>query len=172
MMSSSIATRPVTGLPDYAGEGIYLHIRGERYIDCASGTFNVSLGYSAPEIIDALHAQLDRIAHLSSDLTRAKSAEIFELMRPTCPPTSVLSGSGTSPVPVRPRPRSESRRSDRPSDIFSLFLSHHGQTATATGVSGNAFRQRSFSLPFAHSVKIPGPDCANCFYGQVPGIAR
>ena len=46
-MSSSTVTRPVTGLPEYAGEGIYLHIRGERYIDCASGTFNVSLGYSA-----------------------------------------------------------------------------------------------------------------------------
>jgi 4-aminobutyrate aminotransferase-like enzyme len=170
MMSSSTVARPVTGLPEYAGDGIYLHVRGERFIDCASGTFNVSLGYSTPEIVDALHAQLDRIAHLSSDFTRAKSAEIFELMRPDLPAHigafwfRDITGSGANEAAIRIAQKATGR-----SDIFSLFLSHHGQTVATTGVSGNAFRQRSFTLPFANSVKIPGPDCANCFYGQVPG---
>jgi 4-aminobutyrate aminotransferase-like enzyme len=169
-MSSSIVSRPVTGLPDYVGDGIYLHVRGERFIDCASGTFNVSLGYSAPEIIEALHGQLDRIAHLSSDFTRARSAEIFALMRDDLPPHigafwfRDITGSGANEAAIRIVQKATGR-----SDIVSLFLSHHGQTVGTTGVSGNAFRQRSFSLPFAHSVKIPGPDCANCFYGQVPG---
>ncbi len=169
-MSSSVVQRPLTGLPDYTGDGIYLHVRGERYIDCASGTFNVSLGYSAPEIIDALHGQLDRIAHLSSDFTKSKSAAIFELMRDELPPHigafwfRDITGSGANEAAIRIAQKATGR-----SDIFSLFLSHHGQTVGTTGVSGNAFRQRSFSLPFAHSVKIPGPDCANCFYGQVPG---
>ncbi|MEV6300831.1 aspartate aminotransferase family protein [Actinoplanes sp. NPDC051861] len=169
-MSSSVVTPPVTGLPDYAGDGIYLHVRGERFIDCASGTFNVSLGYSAPEVIEALHHQLDRIAHLSSEFTREKSAEIFALMRDELPPHigsfwfRDVTGSGANEAAIRIAQKATGR-----SDVFSLFLSHHGQTVATTGVSGNAFRQRSFALPFAHSVKIPGPDCANCFYGQVPG---
>ncbi|MEU8657586.1 aspartate aminotransferase family protein [Actinoplanes philippinensis] len=169
-MSSSIVSRPVTGLPDYVGDGIYLHVRGERFIDCASGTFNVSLGYSAPEIIEALHGQLDRVAHLSSEFTRDRSAEIFALMRDDLPPHigafwfRDVTGSGANEAAIRIVQKATGR-----SDIVSLFLSHHGQSAATTGVSGNAFRQRSFSLPFAHSVKIPGPDCANCFYGQLPG---
>ncbi|KHD79296.1 acetylornithine aminotransferase [Actinoplanes utahensis] len=147
-----------------------MHVDGERFVDCASGTFNVSLGYSTPEIIDALHGQLDRVAHLSSEFTRAKSAEIFELMRPELPPQigafwfRDITGSGANEAAIRIAQKATGR-----SDIFSLFLSHHGQTVGTTGISGNAFRNRSFSLPFAHSVKIPGPDCANCFYGQVPG---
>ncbi|MEU4160659.1 aspartate aminotransferase family protein [Actinoplanes sp. NPDC026670] len=169
-MSSSIVSRPVTGLPDYVGDGIYLHVRGERFIDCASGTFNVSLGYSAPEIIEALHAQLDRTAHLSSDFTRSRSAEIFDLMRDDLPEHigafwfRDITGSGANEAAIRIVQKATGR-----SDIVSLFLSHHGQTVGTTGVSGNAFRQRSFSLPFPHSVKMPGPDCANCFYGQTPG---
>ena len=169
-MSSSVVSRPVTGLPDYVGDGIYLHVDGERYIDCASGTFNVSLGYSTPEIIEALHGQLDRVAHLASEFTRDRSAEIFELMRPYLPAQigafwfRDITGSGANEAAIRIAQKATGR-----SDIFSLFLSHHGQTVGTTGVSGNAFRQRSFALPFAYSVKIPGPDCANCFYGQVPG---
>ncbi|WP_203723687.1 aspartate aminotransferase family protein [Actinoplanes teichomyceticus] len=158
----------MTGLPDYAGDGIYLHVRGERYIDCASGTFNVSLGYNAPGIIAALHEQLDRVAHLSSEFTRDKSAEIFELMRDELPPhigafwLRDVTGSGANEAAIRIAQKATGR-----SDIFSLFLSHHGQTVGTTGISGNAFRQRSFTLPFANSVKIPAPDCGNCFYGQV-----
>ncbi|SDT62059.1 aspartate aminotransferase family protein [Actinoplanes derwentensis] len=169
-MTSSTVPKPLTGLPDYVGDGIYLHVRGERFIDCASGTFNVSLGYSAPEIIEALHGQLDRIVHLSSEFTRSRSAEIFELMRPDLPAHigafwfRDITGSGANEAAIRIAQKATGR-----SDIFSLFLSHHGQTVATTGVSGNAFRNRSFSLPMAHSVKIPGPDCANCFYGQTPG---
>jgi 4-aminobutyrate aminotransferase-like enzyme len=169
-MSSSVVSRPATGLPEYVGDGIYLHVRGERFIDCASGTFNVSLGYSAPEVIGALHRQLDRIAHLSSDFTRNKSAEIFAEMREHLPAHigafwfRDITGSGANEAAIRISQKATGR-----SDVFSLFLSHHGQTAAATGVSGNAFRQESFSLPFVNSVKIPGPDCANCFYGQQPG---
>ncbi|GIE39696.1 aspartate aminotransferase family protein [Actinoplanes lobatus] len=158
----------MTGLPDHVGEGIYLHINGERHIDCASGTFNVSLGYNPPEVLAALHDQLDRVAHLSSEFTRGKSEEIFQLMRPELPPHigafwfRDVTGSGANEAAVRIAQKATGR-----SDIFSLFLSHHGQTVATTGISGNAFRQRSFTLPFPNSVKIPAPDCANCFYGQV-----
>jgi 4-aminobutyrate aminotransferase-like enzyme len=154
-------------LDDYVGRGIHLYIRGERFVDCASGTFNLSLGYSAPEIVHALHEQLDRCLHLSSDFTRAKSEEVFEALREFLPAHigafwfRDIVGSTANECAIRIAQKATGR-----SDIVSLFLSHHGQSAAATGISGNAFRQASFSLPFAGSVKVPAPDCANCFYGQ------
>jgi 4-aminobutyrate aminotransferase-like enzyme len=154
-------------LADHIGEGVNLYIDGRRYIDCASGTFNLSLGYSNRDVIDALHAQLDRSAHLPSDLTKVKSAEIFERLRPFLPDHIEsfwfrdIIGSTANECAIR-----IAQKATGNTDIVSLFLSHHGQSAAATGISGNAFRQRSFSLSIANSVKIPAPDCNNCFYGQ------
>ncbi|MFI1357742.1 aspartate aminotransferase family protein [Streptomyces sp. NPDC020898] len=156
-------------LESHTGSGVHLYIEGKKYIDCASGTFNVSLGYALPEVTEAVHAQLDRCAHLSSDLTGPKSREIFELLREFLPDHIEsywfrdLTGSTANECAVRMAQKATGK-----TDIVSLFLSHHGQSITATGMSGNAFRQRSFTLPFAGSLKIPAPDCANCFYRQVP----
>jgi 4-aminobutyrate aminotransferase-like enzyme len=156
-------------LAEPVGRGVHLQVGGESYIDCASGTFNLSLGYSNRQVIDALHAQLERASHLSSDLTRVKSAEVFALMREFLPEHinafwfRDITGSTANECAIRIAQKATGK-----SDIVSLFLSHHGQSAAATGISGNAFRQRSFALPFVGSLKIPAPDCANCFYGQTP----
>ncbi|MFD8722617.1 aspartate aminotransferase family protein [Streptomyces sp. NPDC059629] len=153
----------------HRGRGVHLYLQGKKYIDCASGTFNVSLGYSLPEVTEALHAQLDRCAHLSSDLTRPKSQEIFELLREFLPDHIEshwfrdLTGSTANECAVRIAQKATGK-----TDIVSLFLSHHGQSITTTAMSGNAFRQGNFTLPFAGSLKIPAPDCAHCFYRQVP----
>ncbi|WP_331751317.1 aminotransferase class III-fold pyridoxal phosphate-dependent enzyme (plasmid) [Streptomyces sp. NBC_00715] len=167
-MKSNTQITPVP-FESHRGSGIHLFLNGNRYIDCASGTFNVSLGYALPEVTEALHAQLDRTAHLSSDLTRPKSQEIFELLRDFLPDHIEsywfrdLTGSTANECAVRIAQKATGK-----TDIVSLFLSHHGQSITATGMSGNAFRQRSFTLPFAGSLKIPAPDCVNCFYRQLP----
>jgi 4-aminobutyrate aminotransferase-like enzyme len=168
-VSSRAGTTTRSELDEFVGRGVHLYAHGRQYIDCASGTFNLSLGYSAKEVIDALHEQLDRALHLSSEFTRTASAEVFTLMREFLPPHigafwfRDITGSSANECAVRIAQKATGR-----SDIFSLFLSHHGQTVGSTGISGNAFRQRSFSLPFAGSVKIPPPDCANCFYSQTP----
>jgi 4-aminobutyrate aminotransferase-like enzyme len=154
-------------LEKYVGRGVRLFIGGEEYIDCASGTFNLSLGYSNREVIDALHAQLDRAAHLSSQFTAEKSAAIFRLLREFLPEYIErywfrdITGSTANECAIRIAQKATGR-----TEIVSLFLSHHGQSIGATGVSGNSFRQRSFSLPFVGSLKIPAPTCHDCFYEQ------
>lgn len=154
---------------EYRGDGVRLHVEGRSFIDCASGTFNLSLGYSNPEVAAAVHEQIDRCCHLSSELTKVKSAEIFESLREFLPAHIErfwfrdLVGSTANECAVRIAQKATGR-----SGIVSLFLSHHGQTAAATGLSGNAFRQASFRLPFVDSLKVPAPDCNNCFYGQKP----
>lgn len=154
-------------LEKYIGQGIYLYVDGEKYIDCASGTFNLALGYSADEIIEAVDNQLHRCAHLSSVFTHEKSKEIFELLREFLPEQiddfwfRDIIGSTANECAIRIAQKATGK-----SDVMSLFLSHHGQSVLTTGISGNAFRRKSFSLSQANSIKIPAPDCYNCFYSQ------
>ncbi|WP_426976001.1 aspartate aminotransferase family protein [Pseudarthrobacter sp. O4] len=153
----------------YRGEGVRLFDGALSYIDCASGTFNLSLGYSNAEVTSALHEQIDRCSHLSSDLTQAKTSAIFESLKDFLPPHIAafwfrdIIGSSATECAIRIAQKATGR-----SGIVSLFLSHHGQTVGAAGVSGNAFRQASFTLPFVGSLKIPAPDCLNCFYEKTP----
>jgi 4-aminobutyrate aminotransferase-like enzyme len=153
----------------YYGQGIYLYINGQKYIDCASGTFNLALGYSASEVVDAVSAQLKRCCHLASQYTKEKSQEIFESLREFLPEQindfwfRDIIGSTANECAVRIAQKATGK-----TDIITLFLSHHGQSITTTAISGNAFRRRNFRLSLTNSVKIPAPDCFNCFYSQAP----
>ncbi len=49
------------------GEGIYLYdAHGRQYIDCSSGTFNLSLGYGHPEVMAAVREQTEKLVHVTS----------------------------------------------------------------------------------------------------------
>ncbi|HEX9061765.1 MAG TPA: aspartate aminotransferase family protein [Clostridia bacterium] len=154
-------------LKRYVGKGIYLYIDKKEYIDCASGTFNLALGYSAGEITQALHRQLDLCCHLSSDYTKETSKVIFESLKEYLPEHIEafwfrdIIGSTANECAIRIAQKATGKR-----EVISVFLSHHGQSISCTGVSGNAFRQSSFNASFAGALKIPAPDCENCFYGH------
>src|SRR4051812_7205904 len=58
---------PVSEKKMVRGEGIYLFDEdGRRYIDCAAGTFNLSLGYSHPAVVAAIAEQSRLAIHISS----------------------------------------------------------------------------------------------------------
>jgi 4-aminobutyrate aminotransferase-like enzyme len=154
-------------LEKYFGQGVYLYIDGQKYIDCASGTFNLALGYSAEEVVEAVRRQLMRCSHLSSAFTKEKSREIFESLREFLPEQiddfwfRDIIGSTANECAIRIAQKATGK-----SDVISLFLSHHGQSVLTTAVSGNAFRRKNFSLSQPNTLKIPAPDCFNCFYSQ------
>jgi 4-aminobutyrate aminotransferase-like enzyme len=118
-------------------------------------------------VVEAVSDQLKRCCHLASQYTKEKSQEIFESLQEFLPEQindfwfRDIIGSTANECAVRIAQKATGK-----TDIISLFRSHHGQSITTTGISGNAFRRRNFSLPFANSVKIPAPDCFNCFYSQ------
>ena len=169
MTATSSVEMPYNDWHKIRGDGVWLHVGEQSYIDCASGTFNLSLGYSAPDVLAALHEQIDRCCHLSSELTGAKSHDIFESLRQYLPAHidsywfRDIVGSTAVECAVRIAQKASGK-----TEIVSLFGSHHGQAIAATGISGNAFRQASFRLPFVGSLKVPAPDCNNCFYKQTP----
>ncbi|OTA15493.1 4-aminobutyrate aminotransferase [Xenorhabdus vietnamensis] len=145
-------------LSRFVGHGPYLIIDGEKYIDAASGTFNLQLGYTNDRIADKLKQQIDRCTHLSSAYTREMSQHILsKLVKYT--PEGVdriwlrdVSGSGAVECAIRIAQKSTGR-----SGVISFFLAHHGQSLATAQISGNAFRIKDFHVSIDGSIKIPAP---------------
>ncbi|MEQ1975089.1 aspartate aminotransferase family protein [Xenorhabdus sp. SGI240] len=152
-------------LSRFIGHGPYLIIDGETYIDAASGTFNLPLGYTNDRITEKLKQQIDRCTHLSSAYTREMSQYILgKLIKYT--PEGVdriwlrdVSGSGAVECAIRIAQKSTGR-----SGVISLFLAHHGQSLATAQISGNAFRIKDFHINIDGSIKIPTP--ASVLAGQ------
>ncbi|SFN86801.1 aspartate aminotransferase family protein [Xenorhabdus japonica] len=145
-------------LSHFIGHGPYLIIDGEKYIDAASGTFNLPLGYTNERIADKLKQQIDRCTHLSSAYTHEMSQYILsKLLKHT--PKGVdriwlrdVSGSGAVECAIRIAQKSTGR-----SGVISFFLAHHGQSLATAQISGNAFRIKEFHVNIDGSIKIPAP---------------
>ncbi|AYA41940.1 aspartate aminotransferase family protein [Xenorhabdus nematophila] len=145
-------------LSRFVGQGPYLVIDGEKYIDAASGTFNLPLGYTNQRIAEKLKQQIDRCTHLSSAYTHEMSQYILsKLVKHT--PKGIdhiwlrdVSGSGAVECAIRIAQKATGR-----SGIISFFLAHHGQSLATAQISGNAFRIKDFHINIDGSIKIPAP---------------
>ncbi|MFG1603670.1 aspartate aminotransferase family protein [Actinoplanes sp. NPDC049265] len=150
------------------GEGVYLYDdAGEAYLDCASATFNLSLGYSHPAVIGAVQKQAELAIHLTSSF---RSEPVDDLVRKlvACSPgnltrvhVKVGGGSEANEGAIKMAQNATGR-----SEVITLFRSHLGQTMMMTSMSGNAFRKAPFPLLYPGSLQVPDPYCYRCFYGQ------
>jgi 4-aminobutyrate aminotransferase-like enzyme len=159
---------PVSHRKMVAGRGVYLFDeKGNRYLDAAAGTFNLSLGYSHPAVVAAIKEQAERLIHVTSsfqsdpinDLTR-KLIEVAPGNMSKVHP-KVSSGSAANEGAIKMAQYATGRR-----EVITLFRSHHGQTVMTTGASGNAFRRAPFPGGNRHALQVPDPYCFRCFYGQ------
>ncbi|MCR6109205.1 aspartate aminotransferase family protein [Bacillus sp. A301a_S52] len=155
-------------LDHLSGNGIRFEIDGESYIDAASGTFNLPLGYNHPEMVDALTEQIKKASHASSTYTKPIVENGFSKLLDEAPENinkifmRDLTGSSANEAAIKMAMKSSGK-----TGVLSLMLSHHGQTALTTSISGNAFRRESFpSLNYHESLKVPAPYCHRCFYGK------
>lgn len=145
-------------LKRFRGDGSYLYIDGKKFIDAASGTFNLPLGYTNESIGARLKAQIDRGCHLSSTYTLEMSKIILQRLRKYLPKELSriwlrdVSGSGAVECAIRMAQKRTGR-----SGVISLYLAHHGQSLATAQISGNAFRIRDFKIDVPGSVKIPIP---------------
>ncbi len=152
------------------GDGIYLYDReGREYIDCASGSFNLSLGYGHPEVIQAIRDQAERLVHVTSTFQTGPVSELVRRLVDVSPPNltkvhlKVSGGSTANEGAVKMAQLSTGRR-----DIVTLFRSHHGQTMLTTSMSGEAFRRAPSPAAFPGVVHVPDPYCLRCFYREHP----
>ncbi|MBN3554021.1 aspartate aminotransferase family protein [Fictibacillus nanhaiensis] len=150
------------------GEGIYLYdIDGNEYIDCASATFNLSLGYSHPAVVKAMKDQADKLIHVTSSFQTEPINQLARKLvdlapnRITKAHLKVSGGSVANEGAIKMAQRATGKR-----DVISLFRSHLGQTMMTANLSGNAFRKANFPLAIPGGLQVPDPYCFRCFYGQ------
>ncbi len=150
------------------GEGIHLYDEfGTSYIDCASATFNLSLGYSHPAVLSAMVRQAEEMVHVTSsfqtDVINQLCARLVQVATPNMSRAhlKVSSGSAANEGAVKMAQRATGAR-----DVITLFRSHHGQTTMMASMSGNAFRRAPLVDPHPGALIVPDPYCKRCFYGQ------
>jgi len=170
MPDASSVYYPVSARRMVRGEGVYLFDDGGRpYIDCASATFNLSLGYGHPAVVSAIKEQSDQLIHVTSSFQTEPinrlSSRLVELApkRITRAHLKVSGGSSANEGAIKMAQRVTGRR-----DVITLFRSHVGQTMAMTSLSGNAFRKAPFPQVFPGGLHVPDPYCFRCFYRQTP----
>ncbi|MGX5556812.1 aspartate aminotransferase family protein [Bacillus cereus] len=149
------------------GKGIKLiNEEGEEYIDAESGTFNLSLGYNHPYVVDKVKQQVEELSHMSSTFTEPYVTEVLDKLIDLSPNgidagwMRDITGSTANECAVK-----IAQKATGASDVISLFLSHHGQTQFATGISGNAFRRKGFvNSNVGNGIHVPAPYCYRCHY--------
>jgi 4-aminobutyrate aminotransferase-like enzyme len=149
------------------GIGIRLYTpQNEEYIDAVSGTFNLALGYSHPELVDVLKTQVEDLIHVSSSFTGELAQNVLDSILDHAPDHITdgwmrdIIGSTANEGAVK-----IANKFNGKNEVISLSLSHHGQTLFATNISGNAFRRKSFSNTLTtNNGIVPAPYCYRCPY--------
>ncbi|MDZ5146348.1 aspartate aminotransferase family protein [Microbacterium testaceum] len=159
---------PVSDLKMTRGEGIYLFdSEGRGYIDCASATFNLSLGYSHAAVVSAIKEQAEQLIHVTSSFQTDQINDLSRRLVDLAPGNitkahlKVGGGSEANEGAVKMAQRATGRR-----DAVTLFRAHVGQTMMMTSMSGNAFRREPFGTLFHNTLQVPDPYCHRCFYAQ------
>lgn len=150
------------------GEGVFAYDgEGKSYLDCASGTFNLSLGYRHPAITKTIREQAEGLLHVTSAFRTDPVDELVRRLVDVAPANlqrvhlKVSGGSTANEGAIKLAQRHTGKR-----DVITLFRSHHGQTMAMTAISGNAFRREPFpDLGLSRTI-VPDPYCHRCFYGQ------
>ncbi|SEL41193.1 aspartate aminotransferase family protein [Paenibacillus sp. OK003] len=154
------------------GKGIKLiDDAGVEYLDGVSGTFNLSLGYNHPHVVSKIQEQVGNLTHMSSSFTEPYVDEVLDHLIEYAPNDinagwmRDITGSTANECATK-----IAQKYTQSTDIISLYLSHHGQTQFATGISGNAFRRKRFpNSAVANSVHVPAPYCYRCPFKSSSG---
>jgi 4-aminobutyrate aminotransferase len=152
------------------GRGVFLYDSdGNAFLDCASATFNLSLGYGHPAVLDAMKLQMDEVIHMTSGFQSPVINTLSRMLVDAAPAgivsahLKVAGGSEANEGAIKMAQRATGRR-----DVISLFRSHLGQTVMTAGLSGNGFRRENLQFPVANKVIVPDPHCYRCFYRSTP----
>ncbi|WP_202638724.1 aspartate aminotransferase family protein [Bailinhaonella thermotolerans] len=142
------------------GKGVHFwDSDGNRYIDCASGTFNLHLGYSHPEITRAIREQAERVLHVTSSFQSGPVNDLVENLVRVSPENltrvHLKSSGGSEAVEGAVKIAQQATGRD---EVISFYRSHHGQTLNMIEASGNAFRRKPFRGGQPHGYyKAPDP---------------
>lgn len=150
------------GLTIARAEGIYLYTPdGTKYRDMISGIGVSSLGHARPEILEAIHQQVDKHLHVMVYGEFVQSApNLLAYRLSTLLPDSLnctyLVNSGTE---ANEGALKLAKRLTNRTELIACKKSYHGSTHGSLSVSGNEFKKQAFRplLPDVRFIEFNNP---------------
>ena len=149
-----------------AASGMYIQdANGKRYLDASGGAAVSSLGHGHPDVLAAMHAQIDRLAYAHTSFFTSEVAEQLadELIR-TAPQgmshVYMVSGGSEAVESALKMARQYFVEIGQPqrTQFIARRQSYHGNTLGALAVGGNEWRR----APFA-PILVPATHVAPCY---------
>ncbi|MDP3752406.1 MAG: aspartate aminotransferase family protein [Polaromonas sp.] len=149
-----------------SGQGVYLtDAEGRKYIDASGGAAVSCLGHGHPDVVAAMHAQIDKLAYAHTSFFTTEVAEELadELIR-TAPGgmshVYFVSGGSEAMEAAMKMARQYFVETGQPqrTHFIARRQSYHGNTLGALAVGGNQWRR----APFA-PILIPVTHVAPCY---------
>ncbi|HEY0275062.1 MAG TPA: aminotransferase class III-fold pyridoxal phosphate-dependent enzyme, partial [Paenirhodobacter sp.] len=144
------------------GEGVYIiDSDGRRYLDGSGGAAVSCLGHGNVEVLDAMRAQMDRIAYahtsfFTTDVAEALAEHLVALAPEGLDYVYLVSGGSEAVEAALKMARQYFVETGAPQrrHIIARRQSYHGNTIGALATGGNALRRRPFQpiLPETHHV--------------------
>ncbi|AVT06280.1 aspartate aminotransferase family protein [Paracidovorax avenae] len=136
-----------------AAQGMTLvDAEGRRYLDASGGAAVSSLGHGHPDVIAAMHAQIDRLAYAhTSFFTTAVAEELADVLVAGAPAgmehVYLVSGGSEAVEAALKMARQYFVEIGRPqrTHFIARRQSYHGNTLGALAVGGNAWRREPFA---------------------------
>lgn len=155
MNSTHVFHRSLLSTPPVAvrGQGVWLEdAAGQRYIDASGGAAVSCLGHGHPDVVAAMHRQIDQLAyaHTSFFTTEVAEALADQLVR-TAPAgmshAYFVSGGSEAVEAALKMARQYYLEIGQPerSHFIARRQSYHGNTLGALAVGGNEWRRRQFA---------------------------
>jgi len=151
-------------LPAYArfpvtfvdGEGSWLIADdGERYLDLVAGIAVVGLGHCHPAPLEAAHAQLERLWHVSNLYSTEPMEELARaLSKRFGGARAFFCNSGTEAIEAAIK---WARKSTGKSELVALEGSFHGRTMGALSITGQPAKRAAFE-PLVPGVRFATPE--------------
>jgi len=144
-----------------AGEGVWLiDAQGKRYIDASGGAAVSCLGHAHPDVLAAMHAQIDRLAYAHTSFFTTEAAERLGARLVATAPAGTshvyfVSGGSEAVEAALKMARQYFVETGQPQreHFIARRQSYHGNTLGALAVGGNAWRRKQFApllIPVTH----------------------
>jgi adenosylmethionine-8-amino-7-oxononanoate aminotransferase len=153
--SSHIVHRSLRATPPVAvsGEGVHLiDAAGKRYLDASGGAAVSCLGHGHPDVIAAMHAQIESLAYAHTGFFTSEPAEqLADHLAAHAPAgmSNVYFVSGGSEAMEAALKLARQHFVERGQPERTLFIgrrqSYHGNTLGALAVGGNEWRRKQFA---------------------------
>jgi acetylornithine/N-succinyldiaminopimelate aminotransferase len=154
--SPLLPTYPPTRVTFVRGDGVTLFDEhGREYLDFAAGIAVVALGHRHPAVLDAAHAQLDRLWHVSNLFGTEPAQELAQRLSARFGGAQAFfcnSGAEANEAALK-----YARKATGKHGVLALTGSFHGRTAGALSVTGQAPKRAAFE-PLLPDVRFTPPN--------------